>query len=241
MGGTFHTCCPTAHPHTRGLILSASDGIWNMLFSTCSHISRWVRFRFGGCLSLVVAHVRPTYHFALSRLKNLTHAVAARLRLSVPTWHHVHRRVLDIDFEPTRHWSRQFLRSLQLSWKLAALCNRHRPSEADIATEHKLLQVRVIHLCARFGISQDRMWNLDETAVRLVPKKPSQPMSSPRAPSSRSHLLQTREAACGHRLSMKRRPIECALMDHSFRASSCPTLRRTGSRRRLPLGHDRRD
>ena len=45
VGGTFHTCCPTAHPHTRGLILSASDGIWNMLFSTCSHTSRWVRFR----------------------------------------------------------------------------------------------------------------------------------------------------------------------------------------------------
>ena len=30
-------CCPTAHPHTRGLILSASDGIRNMLFSTYSH------------------------------------------------------------------------------------------------------------------------------------------------------------------------------------------------------------
>ena len=61
VGGTFRTCCPTAHPHTPGLILSASDGIWNMLFSTCSHTSRWVRFRFGGCLSLVVAHVRPTH------------------------------------------------------------------------------------------------------------------------------------------------------------------------------------
>ena len=64
VGDTFHTCCPTAHPHTRGLMLSASDGIWNMLFSTCSHTSRWVRSRFGGRLSLVVAHVRPTHHFA---------------------------------------------------------------------------------------------------------------------------------------------------------------------------------
>ena len=56
VGGTFRTCCPTAHPHTPGLILSASDGIWNVLFWTCSHTSRWVRFRFGGCVSLVVAH-----------------------------------------------------------------------------------------------------------------------------------------------------------------------------------------
>ena len=53
----------------------------------------------------------------------------------------------------------QRARSLQLSWKLAA----------DIARERKLLQLRVIYLCDRFGISQDRMWNLDETAVPIVP------------------------------------------------------------------------
>ena len=110
--------------------------------------------------------------FALSRLANLTHAVAARLSLSVPTWQHVYRRVLrelDIEFEPGKKWTRQFLRSLQLSWKLAATCTRSRPSEADIARERKLLQLRVIYLCDRFKISQDRIWNLDETAVRIVP------------------------------------------------------------------------
>ena len=32
-----------------------------------------------------------------------------------------------------------------------------------------LLRLRVIYLCDRFGISQDRVWNLDETAVRMVP------------------------------------------------------------------------
>ena len=30
-------------------------------------------------------------------------------------------------------------------------------------------QPLVIFLCDRFGISQDRVWNLDETAVRMVP------------------------------------------------------------------------
>ena len=64
---------------------------------------------------------------------------------------------------------RQFLQSLQLSWKLATTHTRHRPSEADIARERKLLQLRVIYLCDRFKISQDRFWNLDETAVRVVP------------------------------------------------------------------------
>ena len=42
--------------------------------------------------------------FALSRLANLTHAVAARLSLSVASWQHVYRRVLrelDIEFEPS--------------------------------------------------------------------------------------------------------------------------------------------
>ena len=63
----------------------------------------------------------------------------------------------------------QFLHSLQLSWKLAATCTRSRPSEADIARERKLLQLRVIYLCDRFKISQDRIWKLDETDVRMVP------------------------------------------------------------------------
>ena len=110
--------------------------------------------------------------FALSRLANLTHAVAARLSLSVPTWQHVYRRVLrelDIEFEPGKKWTLQFLRSLQLLWKLAATCTRSRPSEADIARERKLLQLRVINLCDRFGISQDRIWNLEERTKRAEP------------------------------------------------------------------------
>ena len=108
--------------------------------------------------------------FALSRLAWRTHAIAARLNLSVPTWHHVYRRVLrelDIEFEPSRRWTRQFLQSLQLSWKLAATSTR--PSEAHTTRERNLLQLRVIYLRDRFGISQDRIWDLDETAVRMVP------------------------------------------------------------------------
>ena len=99
--------------------------------------------------------------FALSRLANLTHTVAARLSLSVSTWQRVYRRVLrelDIEFEPSSQWTRKFLRSLHLSWKLATTCTRSRPSEADIARERKFLQLRVIYLFDRFGISQDRIW-----------------------------------------------------------------------------------
>ena len=164
VGSTFRTCCrlsplpspPHQHTHTRGWILSANDGIWNMLFSTYSHTFK--RVRSNGCLSPVVAvasaicsdclHRSPNSPFALSRLANPKHAVAASLRLRVPSWQHVNRRVLrelDIEFEPSRRW------------------------EADIARERKLLQLRVLFLCDRFGISQDRMWNLDETAVRTVP------------------------------------------------------------------------
>ena len=109
--------------------------------------------------------------FAFSRLA-VTHAVASFPSLNVPIWKDVYRRVineLDIEFEPGKEWTRQFLRSLQLSWKLAAICTCSRPSEIDIARERKLLQLRVIYLCDRFGISQDRTWNLDETAVRIVP------------------------------------------------------------------------
>ena len=360
---------PHSSPHTRGLILTASDGIWNMLFSTCSHTSHWVRFsgclmlfstyfhtlkraRSNGCLSLVVAqasaicssclhrtpncllgllimcaavseeaasdivrtsctgpsppdvtldvpywwqpgmpllrpadymapvplkrkrdtsadpkrdpakraymripdeakllfvdfhafqarvHGKPLAHnirraklfgpvapdtfrrwhdsgapdhrgrpsmepppFALSRLANLTHAVAARFSLSLATWQHVCPRVLhelDIEFEPTNHWTRQFLHSLQLSWKLAATCTRHRPGEADIARERKLLQPRVIHLCDRYRISQDRMWNLDETAAHGSNRRARVDQKSPVSPCLRLTRLRHGLARCEH-------------------------------------------
>ena len=97
-------------------------------------------------------------------------------------------RELDIEFEPTNHCTRQFLHSLQLSWKLAATCTRHRQSEADIARERKLLELRVIYLCDRYKISQDPIWTWTRQLCAWFqqasvggPKKPNQPMSSPRA------------------------------------------------------------
>ena len=66
-------CCSTAHPHTRGLILSASDGIWNMLFSTYSHTLitgkiKW--FLLQSSLSLVVAQASAICSNCLHRLPN---------------------------------------------------------------------------------------------------------------------------------------------------------------------------
>ena len=76
---------------------------------------------------------------------------------------------LDIELEPTRLRTKQFLHSLLLSLKLAATCTRHKPSEAGIARERNLLQLRVIFQCDRYKISQDHIRNLDETAVGMVP------------------------------------------------------------------------
>ena len=142
------------------------------------------RWHDGGARHLGGRPVVELPPFALSRLADLTRAVAARLSLSVSSWQQVHFRVLrelDIEYEPKKEWTRQFLRSLQLSWKLAATCTRHRPSEADIARERKLLQLRVIYLCDRFGISQDRIWNLDETAVRWTKRAASAHVFASRA------------------------------------------------------------
>ena len=59
VGCTQKACAaPQSTPHTQGLILSASDGIWNMLFSTYSHTSRWVTAR---------GHFRHTCECSLSR------------------------------------------------------------------------------------------------------------------------------------------------------------------------------
>ena len=76
--------------------------------------------------------------FAISRLANLTHAVAARLSLSVPSWQHVCRRVLrelDMEFEPSSQWTRKFLRSDDgSSRRLAPAAGRVRLTLPESAT-----------------------------------------------------------------------------------------------------------
>ena len=134
--------------------------------------------------------------FALSRRANLTHAVAARLILSVPTWQHVHRRVLrelDIEFE--------LIKGLDaaVSSELAALMETRGDSHPPQAERCKLLQLLVIYLCDRFGIltgshlepGRDSCAHRSSRRARVDQKKPRQPMSSPRAPSSWSRLLRT--------------------------------------------------
>ena len=215
--------------------------------------SSWCRSSLGPCRPTHSADVTTAAHLttAADRLANLTHAVAARLSLTVTTWKHVYRRVLrelDIEFESTRLWTRQFLRSLQLSWKLAATCTRERPSEADIARERKLLQLRVIYLCDRFGISQDRIWNLDETAVRIVPTGRAQMDQEGRSsPCLRFARLRHGHACCKH----ERRYVDTDRLRGDERPStpswtSVPlparvTLPNALDHAGRSLGHDRRD
>ena len=191
--GVPHVLPHSPLPHAR---VDSESKRWNLehvvldLFSHLTLGTVQVRWLFVSCRG----SRSPNSPFALSRLANLTHAVAARLRLSVPTWQHVHRRVLrelDIEFEPTRHWTSSFFTACSYhgsSRRLATATRRVRltlPENANscscasstcaLASEsHRIAcATRTRHLCAWFQ------------------KKQSQPMSSPRAPSSRSHLLQT--------------------------------------------------
>ena len=159
MGSTGRACCPTAHPHTRvlayfesmwkgdcgrhvphvlptahthtrGLILSANDGIY-MLFSTCSYTSHWVRFRFSGCLSLVVAHVRPTHRSPFRFLRTSLMPLQPGFVSASPlgsTSTAVCCAISTSNSSPPDVGRGKFLRILQLSWKLAATCTRQRPS-----------------------------------------------------------------------------------------------------------------
>ena len=63
---------PQAAPHVRSVILSASDGIWNMLFSTYSHTKKTgkIKFLLQSSLSLVVAQASAICLNFLYRLPN---------------------------------------------------------------------------------------------------------------------------------------------------------------------------
>ena len=127
-----HACHARIHGKTLAYNIRKAEHLVLELFGPVAP-DTFCRWHDGGALD---HRGRPPVElplFALSRLSNLTHAVAARLSLSVHTWQHVHRRVLhelDIEFEPSSQWTRKFLHSLQLSWKLATTCTRQRSSEA---------------------------------------------------------------------------------------------------------------
>ena len=108
--------------------------------------------------------------FALSRLANLTHAVAARLSVSASPLGSTVLRELDIELEPKKRNGRG---------SFFAACSSHGNSRrlAPAAGRARLTLQESVNFCScasstcahRFKISQDRIWNLDETAVRMVP------------------------------------------------------------------------
>ena len=214
VGGTFRTCCPTAHPHTPGLILSASDGIWNVLFSTCSHTSRWVRFRFGGCVSLVVAHVRPT-HIALHEHHVMQFPFLPERRgRGAPMAPVPLKRKRDMSAEPKTD-------PMKRAYMLV-------PGEAKLwFVEIHAYQARVHgkSLACNIRWAKDLVPELFGPRTSLMPSRPGSASASPLGSTSTavccaSSASNSSPADIGHRLSMKRRPIECAFMDQSFRAST---------------------
>ena len=117
---------------------------------------------------------------ALSRLANLSRAVAARLSLSVHSWQHVYRRVLrelDIEFEPGSRWT-----GVRLTLPENANTCSCASSTCAIASEsHRIAYgTWTRQLCAWF-----------QQASVGGARRANQPMCSLRARSSRSHLLQT--------------------------------------------------
>ena len=117
---------------------------------------------------------------------------------------------------------------------MEACSDLHRPSEADIARERKLLQLRVIYLCDRFKISQDRIWNLDETAVRMVPTgERGWTKKSRVSPCRRLARLRHAHARCKH----ERRHVDSYCLSAPARVPLSDALDHAGH----SPGHNRRD
>ena len=146
---------------------------------------------------------------------------------------------LDIEFEPSRRWTRQFLQSLQLLWKLAATCNRHRPSEADIARERKLLQLAAArHLPVRSlpNLTRSPSGTWTRRLCAWFQQGWSKKGESTQVFASRAIVTVTLAAnmrgGMWTQIVYEGRATQYTLTSQRSLASSCPTPRRTGSRKR---------
>ena len=145
-------------------------------------------------------------------------------------------RKLDIEFEPTRHWTRQFLRSLLLhgnSRRLAPATGRARltlqRAQTSAAARHlpvrSLRNLKGSHLEPRRGscaFRSNRRARVDQ--------------GGPKHPCLRLARLRHGNACCkherryvDHRSSMRGRATEYTLTGQRSLASSCPTPRHTAA------------
>ena len=139
--------------------------------------------------------------FALSSLANLTHAIAPRLSLSVPSWQHVYRcvlRELDIEFEPQQNADANVSTQPAAngsSRRLAPAVDRVRPTLPQSATSCSCAS-------STCGIASESRRTACETWTRLLcawflqvcvggPRRANQPMSSPMR-------LRHRHTCCRH-------------------------------------------
>ena len=131
------------------------------------------------------------------------------------------------NWSPKRNGRGSFFAACSSHGSSGRLAPASRPSEADIARERKLLQLRVIYLCHRFKISQDRIWNLDETAVHCPIRRAWVRVSLCLRLARLRHghaRCEHEERARGRRSSMRRKATEyiltgqrspCQLVSHS--------------------------
>ena len=164
-------CFPTAHLHTRGLILSVSDGIRNMLFSTYSHPSKRERSNGSSSSGFVARHIpqmAPTAVCCASSTSNSSPADDGRGSCCAACSSHGNSRRLAPAARLTLQESASFCSCASFSCAIASKSHR-------IASGTWTRQ-----LCASF-----------QQASAGGTRGPSQPTSLFRAPSSRLRSLRT--------------------------------------------------
>ena len=168
----FHTLIKRVSMASHSLTTFAGRSIWCRSSSGPWHPTHSADGTTAARLTTAADHPWRLPPFALSHLANLTHARRGQAQSQRP---HLAARLPPCAAR-ARHRIRAQKRVERSSFFTA--CSSHGNSRrlapaasraADIARERNFLQLRVNYLCDRFGISQDRIWNLDETAVRIVP------------------------------------------------------------------------
>jgi hypothetical protein len=108
----------------------------------------------------------------LTILGEVAIAVTKELPLSARTISGVLQKEVDrlsVEYRVTEAWTREFLHTLGLSYKLGAGPAQKCSTEAEIQESRMRLKLKVAYLSALHDVPPSRVWNADETAVRLLP------------------------------------------------------------------------
>jgi hypothetical protein len=109
---------------------------------------------------------------AVSRLADVAHAVGGMVAVSAEVMQTILQKevsAMNLQYDLSLSWVKRFMIANDMAYLSSSGVKQKQKTAAEIEQAKRVLRLKVLWLRRHFDIPWARCWNLDETAVRLLP------------------------------------------------------------------------